>query len=533
MSSQPPPSSLPTHERFARRTLAWIFAAVVLTLVIGPVAATTLSMLATRPPAETAAVFDPVLARTPWSLLLESAAWACGIGLIATAAAAPVAWASRGRADRAVLAMTPLALPSYLAYASLNLLRAPNTPLDRWLQSLAQSGWTDAPMLAGRCFAAMGLVLWIWPLAAVAMLPIISGIDDDLLDQLESDAPSAFARLRTRLRLVLPGLLAAWGACSLVLLGSPVPLHVAQVPTASMAVWIGLMQDPGNPRHWLAAWPLLAVAALAGAWLSHRLARIDAPSPGVRVNTERRTPVATPLARFVLACSTLLPMVLCAAFLHEWASIPRFLKICGESLAASLGVALAASACSLAMAILFWYLLPVRGRSLAAKLTAATLFAATLAPGVMIGGSLAWVFRLPGLAWLADSYAPLVLAHVIRYASPAVITVLLIARAQGRDAAEMAQLDGADSIRGFLAARVRPALAPLLTCGLFIFSLSLHDIDTSILVLPPGSGTLAEHLLGYLHFSKTEELSAGSLVLSGITLAALGSLAAVRRGGRV
>jgi ABC-type spermidine/putrescine transport system permease subunit II len=61
-------------------------------------------------------------------------------------------------------------------------------------------------------------------------------------------------------------------------------------------------------------------------------------------------------------------------------------------------------------------------------------------------------------------------------------------------------------------------------------SLSLHDIDTSILVQPPGDTMLAQHLLGYLHFWRTEELSAGSLILMAASLVGAGTAAWLMRG---
>lgn len=517
------------------RTLAAILCAASVLAVAGPAALLAFHLLGMRRPADAPAVFDPVLAEPPWTLLLRSVAWAVGIAILATLVAIPAAWHARGRPGTTLAFLTPLALPSYFAYASLNLLRAPGTPLGDWLAGLADHGWPDAPMLAGRVIAAASLTLWTWPLAMLALLPAVRAVSEDTLDQLDVDAPGSLRRALTRVSLLGAAPVPAGALVGLVVLGSPVPLHVAQVPTASMAVWIGLMQDPANPRHWLAGWPLLVPALLAAGWLTLRLGPASDSGEAPSMPRARRAPGLAFIAGSLWLASVAMPMALLAWHLHDWAAIPRFIHVHQDALTGSASVAAATGIVSGVIACLFWWIAPRAWRTdawsrRAVAVAGAAWSAATLAPGIMIGAGFAHLARLEALDPLADSILPSVAAHVVRYASPCILAAMLMLRAESRAAADAVRLDGADSIRGFVATRLRAGAGPLLACMLLTASLSLHDIDTSILVQPPGAAMLPQHMLGYLHYWKTEELSAGSLLLMAASLVATVAAAWLLRG---
>jgi ABC-type Fe3+ transport system permease subunit len=519
----------------ADRSLAIGLCVVTLLVVAGPAVLLAVHLAGMQSKATTGGVFDPMLADPPWLLLSRSAAWAAGVGLLSTLVAIPAAWHARGRPMAALAFMAPLALPSYFAYGALNLLRAPGSPLGDWLAGLVDQGFPDAPMLAGRVIAALSLTLWTWPLAMLAMLPAARGVSDDLLDHLAIDAPRGPARAFARLSLLGAAPCFAIALVGLVVLGSPVPLHVAQVPTAAMAVWIGLVQDPTNPRHWLAGWPLLVPVAIAGAWLAIRLRpRADAGEAPSMPRARRDTTIAA-ASWTIWAASIVAPMALLIWHLHEWASIPRFLRLHRDALAGSLTIAAITGLASGTIACLCWWIAPRAWRSdrwsrRAVAVAVAAWCCATLAPGVMLGAGFAHLARLEPFDRFADSIVVPVAAHVVRYASPCIVAVMLLLRAESRAASESVQLDGAETFRGFVAARLRAGAGPLVACMLLTASLSLHDIDTSILVQPPGDTMLAQHLLGYLHFWRTEELSAGSLILMAASLAAAGSAAMLMRG---
>ena len=54
--------------------------------------------------------------------------------------------------------------------------------------------------------------------------------------------------------------------------------------------------------------------------------------------------------------------------------------------------------------------------------------------------------------------------------------------------------------------------------GVAAAALSLHEIEASVIVQPPGRESLAQTLLGFLHFSRMEDLSAAAINLVGLGL---------------
>src|SRR5690606_16907651 len=138
----------------------------------------------------------------------------------------------------------PLLLPQYLVYSGWDLLRDPGSGIGDWLAR--QPGW--ASIWAGYVLAVGGMALWAWPIAAI---PLAAGIR-----QLGAPALEA-ARLetRSRLRMVrvvvgqMPGAVVASAALvALVALGSAVPLHLAQIPTHAITLWLLLDLTPADER---------------------------------------------------------------------------------------------------------------------------------------------------------------------------------------------------------------------------------------------------------------------------------------------
>ena len=209
---------------------------------------------------------DPILSAGQLELLAGSAAWAAGIAAAAVVFALPAAWALRKRPYLATLLLVPLVQPNYLAYAGLNLLRAPHTLLGDWVERLAQAGMKDAPLVLGRVVAFAGLSLWVWPLAAITLGGFVRSIDDEVLESARLETRSPARRMLLVVGMLRRGLLAAWGAVFLVMLGSAVPLHLAQIETDAIRVWRLLDQTSAANRWtaWVGAWPTLVLAMGTG-----------------------------------------------------------------------------------------------------------------------------------------------------------------------------------------------------------------------------------------------------------------------------
>jgi ABC-type Fe3+ transport system permease subunit len=454
------------------------------------------------------------------------------ISLLATVIAVPGAWVIRetspAGARRAALCVGVLMLPNYLAYAGLNLLRAPRALLADWLAD--HPPWVS--VLAGQVIAMLGLALWAWPAAAIALGLALRRLDQDQLDALDLSGAGPVRRARVLARATLPGLAAAFAVVFILMLGSPVPLHVAQFDTYGVALWRRLNQTGDPARTWAFAWPLIAVAALislvAVRTLSRRL------SSDLNAEPSPAAPAISRPARgalgVVFALSLLLPLLLHASATappgttFSLAALTRTIALFWhESSDALLSSAITASLCaaaSLTICLTTWAALaspPRRRRSLTRVLAlgcAAVLLTALLTPGAVLGSmtAAAWTNLAP-LRALADTPLPVVCVHTARFGAVAALLgawAALLEPPALRDQRELAP----PSLAAFARACVRAHWAIPVAAAIAGFVLSLHEIESTVFVQPPGLGNLAQQLLDALHYSRDDRLGAAAITLA-------------------
>lgn len=495
-------------------------------------------------------------------LLASTAAHAALIAAAATMLAWPVAWAvgRAGRADRrlvlAAACAVPLLMPNYLAYAALNLLRAPRTALGDFLA--VQEPWVSIAF--GKTIAVVGLAIWAWPIALLVLAPAVQRLPRDTLDALELDGAGRFWPLRRTLVLasMLRGAVAlAFLAVAVVMLGSAVPLHVAQIDTFATRLWLRLSLTTDPAAAWIGAWPLLVIAVLAAAGVCSRLGH-GAHDAGDQYPSHSSAHRALPTiigACAVLAISVLLPLAMFIASLREpgepWTlrtamtMSAAFWRDTRDAVAAGAGAAAATGLLAGVIAALSWCALSAPGRrrhsAQIALVCVGLWIVAGLTPGVLVGSALAhaWV---AGLAAPLDtllggritgSSAILVLAHGARFGIVAALVGWWLAALEPREQREMRLLDGATGARGWRLTRVTPAgIGAVGGAGLAAAALSLHEIEAAVMVQPPGLASLPQHLLEDLHFARDARLGAAAvnLIAAGVVLSGMAGWLVIRAG---
>lgn len=153
-------------------------------------------------------------------------------------------------------------------------------------------------------------------------------------------------------------------------------------------------------------------------------------------------------------------------------------------------------------------------------------------PGMITALALLLVFTLPEFSWLYPSMLIGVLALVLRYLGPAWSGARWVAHEENPDFKHAAQLMGAGWFHRWKTIHA-PLRAPqLLASAYVVYLLALWDVETLILLYPPGAETLAIRAFNFLHYGHNAEihaiclLSIGLGVLPWITLKLLtGSIA--------
>jgi ABC-type Fe3+ transport system permease subunit/DNA-binding beta-propeller fold protein YncE len=138
-----------------------------------------------------------------------------------------------------------------------------------------------------------------------------------------------------------------------------------------------------------------------------------------------------------------------------------------------------------------------------------------LIPGVLIGIFLIAVFNRPILAAFYQSIGIVILAFIIRYIALGWNTVAHSVRGIDADLADAARLSGAT--RWQILRHVHwPQIAPQIAAAWYIvYLLCIWDVESMILVVPPGGDTLALRIFNLLHYGHNAQVNALCVALLG------------------
>ncbi|MBX3358303.1 MAG: hypothetical protein KF745_07730 [Phycisphaeraceae bacterium] len=480
----------------------------------------------------------------PLSLVAATILWPLVIAVLSTLIALPAAWLLRAGSRRRSLAAfvaVPLLLPNYLAYAGWGLLRAPMTFLGDLLATQSQT----VQVAVNKAIAILGLSLWAWPVAALVLAVGARRIPQSLLDSLSLDAAGAPApvpmlrRWLVLLTLLRPALAWSVALVTLIMLGSPVPLHLAQIETYSVEIWRRLSLTTDLAPVWAASWPLVLVSLAGVAALVSRLSRPTDPG----ADTEITAPPAPPrrslplliLAAAIWALSIIVPFVLFLLALRDpphsptLASMLRlstsFWQTSGDAVVSSLGVGACTGLLALLLTLSSWAALSLSPsrliRSVMLVMIACSLLVALL-PGVLVGSAIAAAWNSPATRFVSDTPIILVLAHTARFGFIPMTLGWWLAALESRAERDLRRPEG-DSLRAFVLARLlNPAAGGLAALGgaVAVGILSIHEIESTIMVLPPGNASLSQQVLEYLHYARDERLAACAVNLLAVAVAA-------------
>ncbi len=263
-------------------------------------------------------------------LLGRSAGIALVIAVLGCAVGWPAAWAlRRAGAGWFVVLVSPLLLPSYLAYAGWGVLRSPDTVVGKWLMM----GTRDAAGInrwsvgADYVLAVGGLVLWSWPLAALVCAVRLRRIDESVFEAMRLDVRGRVRRMGKVVWMCRGAVGAAVGLVGLVMLGSALPLHLAKLDTYAIKIWRVLDETAQDQRGkvWIAAWPLLLAAGVGAVLVARRLVGSDAEEQGVRPRPGGGGGMGAG-AGVVWGASVVAPVVLFATHDRQWSVVRTFLR---------------------------------------------------------------------------------------------------------------------------------------------------------------------------------------------------------------
>lgn len=360
--------------------------------------------------------------------------------------------------------------------------------------------------------AVLLLALMLWPVVAFTALAAWKRIDAPLLDA----EPALGGNVLFR-KLLLPAsrpVLAPACALTFVLALNhftvPVLLQVRVLPAE---VWLRFNTNLDAPGALLAGLPLILAPLILLLWLWRREVswpRTEGSAFGslLRSRLGGFWRVASAVTTITLALSLLLPLGHLLVDPQTWKSIGSAIATGKPAAGASLQYSLLAATLVLLAAVL--------GRNLRfARLTWLTL----LTPGILVGLLLLLALNRPPFLGFAHGPGIVVLALTLRYLALGWAGARLAGQACDPDLVDAARIEGASRWQVWWQARW-PQMAPQLQAAWYVvFLLCLWDIETIVLLAPPGGETLPMvvfNLLHYGHNSQVNALCLGLLLLASL-----------------
>jgi len=151
----------------------------------------------------------------------------------------------------------------------------------------------------------------------------------------------------------------------------------------------------------------------------------------------------------------------------------------------------------------------------------AALWLPFFAPGVLLGIALIWIFNRPFVAGIYQSAAIVIIAYALRYAALGWNVIARAIRGTDKSLLEMAQLEGASSWQ--ILRHVRwPQISGRVAAAWYVtYLLCLWDVETIVLIVPPGGESLSLRVFNLLHYGHNSQVNALCLWLMILAVAPL------------
>jgi iron(III) transport system permease protein len=143
------------------------------------------------------------------------------------------------------------------------------------------------------------------------------------------------------------------------------------------------------------------------------------------------------------------------------------------------------------------------------------------APGVLLGIALIWIFNRRGLTAIYQSAAIVFFAYVLRYAALGWNTAARALRSGDPSLLAMARLEGANSWQILRYVHWPQASAQLAAAWYVTYLLCLWDVETLVLIVPPGGESLSLRIFNLLHYGHNSQVNALCLLLLALALVPL------------
>ncbi len=405
-----------------------------------------------------------------------------------------------------------------MAGAVLGLSLPPFLVTNSWLDLLGQGGlwraWLPVNIygLGGTVWI---LTLLLWPVALILGIGGIQRLEPSLFE-----ADPALGGWPLVRYVIFPAMQAPLGQAAVVIfalaLNNFAVPAILQTKVFPAEMWVSFNTTFDYAGTLKLTWPLVVFPVLLLLWFR----RVPVHWPRVEGRLGYQV-VRDRLGRRWFACAgaiTMLQLLLSVAIPlgqlalrgRTWAELPGALGAGQSAIQNSFVFAVAASVLCGVLGLLLW-----RWR------TGALLWLLFLSPGVLLGMGLIYLFNRGVLTSFYQSVGIVLAALSLRYLALSWAGTRHAMRSLDESLVDFARLHGASAWQLFRHVQW-PQVAPeLATVCLVTYLLGLWDVETLVLIIPPGCETLALRIFNLLHYGHNAQVNALCVLLLALAVAPL------------
>ena len=294
---------------------------------------------------------------------------------------------------------------------------------------------------------------------------------------------------------------------------------ILQVKVSTDEMWIVFNTSFDTAAALRMSWPLVLFPLLLLFWLARRGIAWPRTEGGVPARLFRRqlgpgwTSACGVFSVMVGLLSVGLPVFQLVSLKRTWTELPGALQAGWDAVAHSFWLAAASAALIVALSLALRYAVARRNERTAFRIAGALLWLPFLVPGVLLGIGLITVFNRPGIAFFYQSFGIVLLAFLIRYLAIGASAVRHSLESVDPDLTDAARLEGANSWQVLRHVHWPQAGSQIMAAWYIAFLLCLWDVESIVLVVPPGGETLSLRIFNLLHYGHNAQVNALCLML--------------------
>jgi ABC-type Fe3+ transport system permease subunit/sugar lactone lactonase YvrE len=319
---------------------------------------------------------------------------------------------------------------------------------------------------------------------------------------------------------------------------------ILQVKVSPAEMWIRFNTEFDTAGTLQLSWPLIITPLLLLLWLGRRGVPWPHRQPSVTAQRLRQQlgPVwfgtSSGVTLLVCSLSVGLPLVQLLSTARTWTELPGALAAGQSALWNSFWFATVGATAVVGLGLLGHSRRPSADGVFPSGVWSrlgALLWLPFLLPGVLVGLGLIAIFNRPGLTSFYQSFGIVGLAFLVRYLGFGWNSVARAWQAEDPNLLDSARVEGASRWQALRYVHWPQVGRALLVIWYIIFLLCLWDVESMILVVPPGGETVALRVFNLLHYGHNAQVNAlclTLLVLALIPLVGWGTARAVQNAWR-